>query len=292
VADVASPGLPFDVLVEGRFTSDQLNVAYEPTPRATTPELERRIKEEWRVRTAEAAEAGRLLFDGELLRYVTHEVRDDQFRLTVGPTCYRDFVGTNLYNRHHLTEYGWARFANPVGTTATLVTTEDLIVFGRRSDRVAWHAGYVHTFGGALEAVDRAADGMVDAFAAVRRELKEEIALTEADIDQLTCAGLIRDREIHQPELLFEARLGISFRELLIRVSQAEAGNEHRGLVALAGEPHLVAPFLRASGRVAPVAVGALLLHGRHRWGEDWYQDVTGALSAAPATLAASPPAA
>lgn len=259
--------LPFEILAEGRFGSDGVVVNYEPVARPTSEELERLIEAEWRVRTVEAQTAGRRLFNGELLRYVRHEVRDGRFCLTVGPTCYRDFLGSNLYHGSRVAEFGWERFANPVGTTATLVTRDGVLAFGRRSDRVAWHGGFVHTFGGALERVDLGPDGTVDAFAAVRRELAEEAALGPADIEDMVCVGMIRDREIHQPELLFEARLRLTLAEWLGRISSSDVGDEHLGIAALLDQPGVIEPFLRASGRVAPVAVGALVLHGRRGGG-------------------------
>lgn len=268
--DRAEPALPFDILVEGRFVPGEVVIVYEPHARATSAELERRIETAWQAQCEQARASGRRLFNGELLRYVQHTVRDGAFHLTVGPTCYRDFVGTNLCHGADAAALGWDRFANPVGTTATLLTSDGLIVYGRRSDRVAWHGGHVHTFGGALEAVDLGADGRVDAFTAVRRELREEAGLAAEDIAGLVCVGMIRDREIHQPELLFEARLGLTLEGLMARMSRLDVGDEHAGLACVADRPELIVPFLQARGPVAPVAVGALLLHGGHRWGDAW----------------------
>ncbi len=253
----------FDILAEGRFGSDAVAVLYEPVARPTTGELERLIESEWQTRTVEARNAGRRLFNGDLLRYVGHEVRDGRFCMTVGPTCYRDFLGSNLYQGSRVTEFGWERFANPVGTTATLMTRDGVLALGRRSDRVAWHGGFVHTFGGALERVDLNADGTVDAFAAVRRELAEEAALGAADIEEMVCVGLIRDREIHQPELLFEARLKLTFGEWLGRLAVSDAGDEHVGIAAMLDQAEAIEAFVRSCGPIAPVAVGALALHGR-----------------------------
>lgn len=276
VPPIDQSGLPFVIDVAGCFPPARLRVHHDPTPRPTTPELDRLISEEWDQRLDLARRHDRMLFNGDLFRYVHHAVigesADPVFELTVGPTCYRDFVGTNLFNNHRLAEFGWERFANPIGTTATLITRDGRICYGRRSTKVAYHAEHVHTFGGGLEAGDRAADGTIDPFGSLRRELAEELGLAAADLTDLRCMGLIRDREIHQPELLFEAEVRHTVAELEESWAAAPSRNEHDGLVSLPNEPEAIIPFIHACDKIAPVAIGALFLHGRRRWGDHWFQ--------------------
>lgn len=253
----------------GRFPRERVCVAYDPSLRPSTPELDASIAEEWGRQVALAQGTQRMLFNGEMLRYVSHTVRDDgsgqRFEMTVGPTCYRDFVGTNLYGGHWLQHVGWECFSNAVGTTATILTADGMICYGRRSQRVAFHAGHVHTFGGALEMNDRAADGSVDVFGSLLRELREELALTSADISAIECVGLIRDKEIHQPELLFEARVRLTADEIRARWESAEAKDEHEGLVSFRDDSAAIDEFILTCGAIAPVAVGALVIHQRIR---------------------------
>lgn len=263
--------LPFHILATGRFDREQVNIRYSPVSRPTVDKLERLIAAEWDKRLALARAQGRVLFNGDLFRYLDHQIVESTLTLTVGPTCYRDFVGTNFYNHHRLAEFGWHTFANPVGTTATVFTADGRIVYGRRSSRVAFHADHVHTFGGTLEVADRAADGTIDAFDSVVRELFEELGLRREDLRDLVCVGLIRDTEIVQPEMLFETRVDLTGAELVARWETAASRDEHDGLVSLADASDAIVPFIQTCGPIAPVAVGALLLHGRHRWGDDWY---------------------
>lgn len=261
----------------GPFKSERIHVIRESTPRPTTPAMEAMIAGEWERRLADARRAGRLLFNGDLLRYIRHrEVHagdaDSTFEMTVGSTCYRDFVGTNLFNQHRLGDFPWESFANPLGTTATLVSSDGRIVYGRRSDRVAYHAGHVHTFGGTLEAADLAADGQVDPFGSVMRELEEEVGLRPGEYEPLIFVGLVRDRDIHQPEMLFETRVNLTHAELIRRWERAEARDEHCELIGVDDDPEAIVPFVRSCGLIAPVAVAGLLLHGRSRWGEAWYR--------------------
>lgn len=269
---MSAVSLPYSVLMQGRFPPQRVCIVLDPRERPTTAQLDALIEAEWLPRLADAHRDGRLLFNGELLRYVGHRVLDGRlFELTVGPTCYRDFVGTNLYNNRRVDEFGWAAFSNPVGTTATLLTADGRICYGRRSMQVAFHAGHVHTFGGALEPGDRDANGAIDVFDSVRRELLEEVGLCPDELESLTCVGLIRDTEILQPELLFEARVPLTTADLIERWTTAEARDEHHELIDLPNEPDAVVPFIRSCGEIAPVAIGALMLHGLHQWGQAWY---------------------
>lgn len=266
---MASGGDRIVVQACGRFPRERVRVTFDAAPRPSTPALDAFIAEEWQRQIALAEGTQRMLFNGEMLRYVSHSVEAEaprqRFEMMVGPTCYRDFVGTNLYGGHWLERVGWESFSNAVGTTATILTADGMICYGRRSQRVAFHAGHVHTFGGALEMNDRAADGSVDVFGSLRRELREELALTSDDIAAIECVGLIRDKEIHQPELLFEARVRLTADEIRVRWESAEAKDEHEGLVSFRDDSAAIDEFISTCGAIAPVAVGALEIHRRLR---------------------------
>ncbi len=272
--------LPFEVLAFGRFMNAQLKVARCEEKRPTNEAIESLIESQWQRRLRDAQAAGTVLFDGRLLRYVSHRVvpggaagESDLFELTVGPTCYRDFVGTNLYNNHRVGEFGWERFANPIGTTATLISSDGFICYGRRSQRVAFHASHIHTLGGALEESDRADDGSVDPFGSVLRELKEEVNVDPADLDDFACVGLIRDKEIRQPELLFEGKTKLTAAEVKARWRTADGADDHDEIVTIPAEPARLVPFMKSCGPIAPVAIGSLFLYGWGRWGRAWFDE-------------------
>ncbi len=285
VIDEVCHNLPFVTLAFGRFAPNEVRVTFDGTPRPSTAELDALIGTEWERQVRKAKETGAVLFDGELLRYMGHAVRDDlppggrRLDLTVGPTSYRDFVGTNLYNSHRLEEFGWHRFSNPVGTTATLVSSDGKICYGRRSSSVAFHAGHVHTLGGALEIGDQDSSGKVKPFSSVQRELSEEVDLQPEDILDLWCSGLIRDNQICQPELLFEGTIRLTADELRERWRRAESKGEHEEIVTVPDASDALVPFITGCGPIAPVAIGALLLHGCHTWGKTWLRQAGVALS-------------
>jgi hypothetical protein len=261
----------FEVDAFGEFRRSSVVVSLGEAPRPSTAELDELIEQAWRRATVECRERGAILFNGRLVRWIGHRAEAGVLHVDAGMTDYRECVGTNFHNAHRIGEFGRAAFSNPIGTTATVVTSDGWLVYGRRSHRVAWHAGHLHTFGGALEGADIRPDGVVDIFDAITRELGEEIRVGPDEIDDLVCLGLLHDFEIWQPELILDAHVRLTHEELLARFDRDEAEQEHASIECVRDEPDALLPFIRSSAPIAPVCVGAICLHGRRRFGEEWY---------------------
>lgn len=267
-------GAPFTVAVAGRYPADAVRVIWKDLPRQTNEALDDLIEKTWREKLDQAERTGQLLFNGWMARLIELQVDGEMLTLILGPTNYRDFVGTNLYNGHLVATLGDAFFSNALGTSATVITRDGYLLYGRRNDKVAYHGGYLHTFGGTVETSDRTPDGTYDVFAAVRRELREELSLADEEIGEVVCTGLARDHQIHQPELLFDVQVNMTRRELVARFD-AHADPEHVAIESCLDEPESIAPFVTGAGLIAPVAVAAMLLHGRGCWGHDWYENTS-----------------
>ncbi len=277
-AEPAHDAAPFIVDAVGPFERGQVSVRWSDERRPTNALLETLIDETWRDKLASAAANKQHLFNGALVRLIDLKVGRSspqgqaELRLTVGPSDYRDFVGTNLYNAHLLATLGRVCFSNPVGTTATIITRDGWLLYGRRNDRVAYHAGYLHTFGGGLEPADRDEDGSLDMFAALARELREELKVTDREIGSAVCVGVVRDTQIHQPEVLFDVYVSATRADLLERHHPLAEDQEHAAIEGCLDDPDAIVPFITRAGKIAPVAAAALLLHGRLNWGLDWYE--------------------
>jgi len=195
--------------------------------------------------------------------------------MTLAPTCYRDFFGTNVHNDGQSTQINREYFADPLGISATVITRDGYIALGRRSQRVACHEGYLHTFGGMLEPRDRLKDGSFDLFGGIARELSEELGVQPGDISESVIIGLVRDRQLLQPELLFDVTLKLTRNELQGLFDPNLSDQEHTGIEFVHDNPDAILPFVESSSPVTPVAEASLLLHGRHTWGAQWYEQTS-----------------
>ena len=264
--------IPFQVVVFGEFGPRQVRVLWNDEHRPPHPELDALVAETWARKLAECQRTGQILFNGQLARYLRHRIEDGVLVIDAGPTDYVNFVGTNMLNHARADEFGWELFSNPIGTSAIVVTSDGWLLFGRRNHRVAPYGGYMHMFGGGLEAKDRRCDGTVDGFGSIRRELNEELDLYESDIDQIVCLGLVEERRIRQPEMIFDTQVSYTRAQISERIRPDHPDEEHTGVEACWNAPDAIVPFVRSIDLIAPVAVGAIFQHGRRRFGEAWYR--------------------
>lgn len=215
-----------------------------------------------------------MLFNGQLVRHLRHSVENGTLRIEAGPTDYREFIGTNFANGHRGDELGWELYSNPLGISANVITSDGWLVYGRRNLRVACHPGFVHAFGGAVEAKDCRPDGSCDAFASIRRELGEELQLGDAEIEHVMCLGMIHDVETRQPEIIFDAHVRPTRDAIAARIGQDD--EEHVGIECCRDQAEAVRHFVREVKPLAAITLGAILVHGRLVFGTDWYDRALG----------------
>jgi hypothetical protein len=283
------------LLARGPFLPGAVATRVVAQVRPSTPALDAHIETAWRSAVERAARDGHELFDGDVLRWIEGRVRERggrrELEMTVAPAKYREFVGTNLDPtlRARLdgeahgptpteavaaaaaTVHPWTHFANAVGTSAVVVTSDERLVAGRRSARVLGYAGCVHAFGGMLEASDAAADpatsGAVDAFGGLARELTEELGVAAGEISEPVLEGVILEPQIWQPELIFHARVARTFAGLVDAWRGAPHRAEHDDLVTFPLAPADPEAELRRAAPVSPIGRAALALYWSRRGG-------------------------
>lgn len=276
VGERAGSSLP----VRASFTVDflramrreQVRTRWTDRPRSTTPILEQSIAQIWEEQRLLAAKEFRRFYNGELVRMISFSSAGDEIELLLGPTTFREFVGTNLFNAEAVAAECPGGLADALGVSAAVICADHVLVFGRRGGNVAFHAGHLHTIGGLVERADVDCDARCDLFAVMLRELREEAGVQPEEVAEIRLLGLIRDRDLQQPEAIFGVWLLISSKELLSRFHVEAVDQEHSGLESLFEEPDGVLPFLRRAAPVAPVAEAAVLLHGRGVFGAEWYE--------------------
>jgi len=267
----ARVGAPFIVEFASVYRRDEVTQRPSSAVRPRSPALEAAVARIWESELALAQDADRELYNGELGRLIRADAVAESLCLELGCTSYREFLGTNLLNATAVWKEGVEYFADPLGVSVVVVTLDNWLALGRRGRRVAFHAGWLHPFGGMLEATDRGPDGTYDVFGCAARELMEEAGVRAHESGDRVILGLVRDRAIHQPELIFRARIKLKRSELDAVFDPRFSGGEHSGMEYVADTPDDLIEAIEKIESVTAVAQASLLLHGRDRWGEGWY---------------------
>lgn len=262
----------------GDWPGGHVRISWAATSsRQTNSEVERIIEETW---TRESQRLGKHLFDGPMCRMESFEASGEALNLLLSRTSYKPFVGTNLHNADLAERFGPEVMANPVGVSTIVETSDAFLMLGRRNAAVVYYPHRVHPFAGSLEPTDGD-----DASAGSFRELHEELSLDRDHILDHRCLGIAADSSILQPELIFAARTRLDRAEIERRVDR----EEHGGSCAIANDAHAVATTLSDS-QLTPIAVASLLLWGRFRFGERWFDRALDGIRPRPLVPAARRP--
>ncbi|MHC4295030.1 MAG: hypothetical protein ACYSTL_05540 [Planctomycetota bacterium] len=260
--------------VAGRFAPQEMIVQWRDRRRASNAEIDRLIEQTWADETEQARSDKRKLFDGPLCRLIDCDIAAGKLSLTLGPVSFKDFLGTNLLNPQVRDAHGVDVLGDAVGVSGNVVSSDGLLIMGHRSERVAFHAGRIHPIGGMLEPLPPPT-ATCDPFAGILQELSEEIGVGADAVREIVCLGLMRDKQILQPELIFELTVDADAETLRSAAAIAPDAEEHTQLVTIRDEPAAVVSFIeRDYELLAPVATGTLLLHGLLNWGEKWFNSM------------------
>ncbi|MBN2715861.1 MAG: NUDIX hydrolase [Deltaproteobacteria bacterium] len=256
----------FESLIIGRFDSGQISARLTDRIQTLPPELVPGVTARWQQQLRLAQSSGNSLFDGEMLRMDSVLMRqsDDGARfldVRLSRTQYKTFVGTNLALSSCDFEIPHAHLANPLGLSAVIVSSDSKLMLGKRGKGTFLYSGYWHTFGGMAVMGDVDDGGDVSLFQVVRRELYEELGLTDSEITAQWCLGMVRDRTILQPEMIFEVHVSPDAAALRMRVQSGKArhDDEHDELIAIENSLASVNSFVTANqAAITPVAMAAL----------------------------------
>jgi len=268
----------FYVDVIGPYPLAGIVTAWSEHTRETNEHVERIIDHSWLEHTQRARRDNRMLYDGPLCRLAEFRAGAAELHLTLGPVSYREFLGTNLTHAHLRYVHGAGVMANPLGVSAALTSRDGFLLLGRRSDRVIYHARRIHPVGGLVEPNARA-DAAPDPVATMLQELREETNVPAERVLQNECLGLVRDKHIVQPELLFDIRIDADAQSIYRCAAEAPDAQEHSQLVPIRDHPAAVVNFIEQHlPQLTPVALASLLLHGLRHWGGGWFATTRGYL--------------
>jgi len=241
----------------GRWGPADVVVRWVGDRRPRIPEIDQIVEQTWQEARRRP---GLNLYDGPMCR-LERLVAGPKLELDLSPTSYKIFWGTNLYNPWLGRRYGPEALANAVGLSCALESADGFLTLGRRSPSLAYYPSRVHPFAGSLEPVHP-----LDLFAEMQRELAEELHFEDADVASMWCSGVIEDVSIGQPELVFSAKSSRTHTEIERMLDTAE----HQASLAIEPDRQKLESALNDPA-MTPVALGAMLLWGRQRFGAPWF---------------------
>jgi len=246
----------------GVWRPGQILITWKENSRPIVSEVQQQIERAWRTAMARP---GIQLFDGPMCRLeALHILQNGSMHLTLSPTSYKPFFGTNLSNARFADKYGSKVLANAIGLSCLLISSDGHVLLGKRNANVAYYPSRIHPFAGSLEPAEE-----LDIFDDVFRELREELALGRNDIAEIVCTGIAEDQSLRQPEIIFAARAARMTRQQI--ESQLDP-DEHKGVWSCPTSPHLLEQALKTElTSFTPVAVAAIVLWGRIAFGEEWF---------------------
>ena len=261
----------YQLLLTGHFDSSAVSVQFRNRMLAMTPRLQPLIDAHWQQQLATARNDGRTLFDGEMLRLDAYRCNElngrDCLDLQMSKTKYSQFVGTNLNIERHSLLDDSTRWSNPLGLSALVVCKDKKILLGQRGKGTFLYSGFWHTFGGMADMRDVDSNANVSLFDVIQRELNEELGIAASDVTRLLSMGLVRDRAILQPEMIFEAHVAMSSADIISRATSpldrsSGIDNEHDRFCAIDDNAPSVDAFVKSyPTQITPVALATLTRH-------------------------------
>jgi len=262
----------------GPYRAEDISTRWSTGQRETNEHVDKIIHLSWEKESKRAVRDSRNLFDGPLCRLIEFDGGRQRMELALGPVTFKEFLGTNLTHAHLRYVHGPGVLANPLGVSGAVVTRDGFLILGRRSERVIYHAGRIHPIGGLVVPCDQPG-AAPDAPAQIVRELTEETNLPAACVQESLCLGLVRDKHIVQPELIFDLFIDAEAQAVRREAARAADASEHACLVPVRDHPVAVVNFIEQYfAEMTPLALASLLLHGLRHWGGGWFATTRGYL--------------
>jgi 8-oxo-dGTP pyrophosphatase MutT (NUDIX family) len=259
----------FELLAQGIFTDDAVDVDYRPGVRIRWEQSAGKfIDKVWEAYIRTSSDSGISVYNGKVFRLDSFAWVDGRLSLTLSDIDFRSCIGSGT--NQFAAAFPHAPQANPLSVSVALVTIDGRIVLEKRSRIDARRRKY-HVIAGFMERDVDALDTQPNPFDTLRREVREELGLI------LECplygTGLVR--AVYGSEICFYCRLPVSFERLLEIKANSETDCEIDALETIDDSPTAVASFLvRHATDFVPSGRACLLLYGRQAYGEHWYDGI------------------
>ncbi|MCP4634330.1 MAG: NUDIX hydrolase [candidate division Zixibacteria bacterium] len=222
------------------------------------PDEEKKVNEIWEELLSE--DNNRILYDGPMVRTKAISGTIDRPVFELERTSYRVLCGTNLRNPRAENRY----CADGNGICGLIVTSDNKVILGKRSNKVFEHPGLYHVIGGNMEPeLHKNLNNVPDPFIAFQHELKEETGI-ETSLDNILLIGFARNGFTGKPEFLFYTKVEESSKEIELD------DVEHSEILFFENSRDRLVKFTTDNRDIiVPVGKAALTAYGINRNGND-----------------------
>lgn len=247
----------FKVLASGYFPLHKLRITTVERTLVFEPEVEVIIESHWEKEMRDAQQKNKLLFNGPIYRLENHYIEDDILEVLVSNTNFKELMGTNFFHPELADKYGKSSLSNAIALSTFLQSSDGKFIFVKRSENIYFGEGLWHLIAGQFS-IEPGTGGADSAFRVLEKELHEEAGITQDQIEQCVCLGLITSRLYHKPELVFFTKVSIPAKEIATMIEHAHDDFEHEE-IALINENELENFF--AQKQCTSIALGNYYLY-------------------------------
>lgn len=246
-------GLPFSILIEGKFESNQLVV--HPTDHSIlhSQEINGFLESYWQKHAG-------ISRDESLVSYIGVWDSYGQLNIETGYTNYKDRIGTQSDEYAQL--FPHENKTLTIGTSCILKTSDDKIVLAQRLTPHPTKSGGLHVIGGFAHPED-VKDGNLNFEISLRREIKEETGVEI--VENVMCIGVSEDLQ-GNISLLFTVDAPITEKEI-----RQQQGDKEVSLIFISDtRDDLEDMVLRSSYSASTPSIALAYLYGKEKFGKDW----------------------
>ncbi len=217
--------MTYKCLINKRFSREDIVFETSKELKHYPEHIKQLIEDTWEKLQQSTPNPEKYLYNGIVYSLCDYKLLNDKLVLKVQPTDYKSYIGTNIQNIKIIKDKN--NLANILAACVVPITSDDYCIVGKRSNKLAEGTAQWHVVGGTVESKD---DNLLEPehpYDLILKELKEEINVSENQINDLVCTGFGLSIYNNKPEFLFKARLSIGIEQLRSIINLAKDYDEH-----------------------------------------------------------------